>query len=143
MHFCNIVRMQLRNRPSYCLETRPQFVQRGDNFIQRINRFPADGGNVLKPIHFIRWIATCPLDKVIRSLNNWGQSLKVFRTHMVTHGPLIIVCGQSCSLQNRRYFFAFFTRRGRESRATGGAPLPSRVTRTPRSPRACLRSPEK
>ena len=24
-------------------------------------------------VHFIRWIATYPLDKVIRSLNNWGH----------------------------------------------------------------------
>ena len=24
-------------------------------------------------VHFIRWIATYPLDKVIRSLNNWDQ----------------------------------------------------------------------
>ena len=23
-------------------------------------------------VHFIRWIATYPVDKVIRSLNNWG-----------------------------------------------------------------------
>ena len=28
--------------------------------------------NVLQPIHFIRRLATYPLDKVIRSLINWG-----------------------------------------------------------------------
>ena len=32
-------------------------------------------------VHLLRWIATYPVDKVIRSLNNWGQVLsfkKVF-----------------------------------------------------------------
>ena len=24
-------------------------------------------------VHLLRWIATYPVDKVIRSLNNWGQ----------------------------------------------------------------------
>ena len=45
------------------------------------------------------------------------------------------------SLQNRRYFCGFFFQAGTglESRATGGA----RVTRAPRSPRACLPLPEK
>ena len=28
--------------------------------------------NVLQPIHFICWITTYPIDKVVRSLNNWG-----------------------------------------------------------------------
>ena len=32
--------------------------------------------NILQPMHFICWIATYPLDKVICSLNNWGQVLK-------------------------------------------------------------------
>ena len=25
-------------------------------------------------VHLLRWIATYPADKVIRSLNNWGQA---------------------------------------------------------------------
>ena len=62
------------------------------------------------------------------------------------------------SLQNRRYFFAFFrraragarrARSARHARREGRkkrkffAPLPSRVSRTSRSPRAFPRSPEK
>ena len=64
---------------------------------------------------------------------------------------------RSRSLQNRRYFFVFFRHEAStecESRKKGArkrgekkeknfAPLPSRVTRAPRSPRACLRSTEK
>ena len=47
-------------------------VQRADNSIQWINRYPADK---MYPNQYILsvWIATYPLVKVIRSLTNWGQ----------------------------------------------------------------------
>ena len=47
-------------------------VQRADNSILWINHYPVDK-NGLQPIHFVRWIATYPLGKIIRSLNNCGQ----------------------------------------------------------------------
>ena len=52
------------------------FVQRADNSVQWINRHPADKMYSNQYVHFIRWIATYPLDKVIRSLNNRGLEFK-------------------------------------------------------------------
>ena len=30
-------------------------------------------------VHLLRWITTYPVDKVIRSLNNWGQAILVLQ----------------------------------------------------------------
>ena len=45
-------------------------VQRAGIFIHWINPIQLIKINVFQPVRFIRWIATDPLDKVIRSLNN-------------------------------------------------------------------------
>ena len=40
-------------------------------------------------VHLLLWIVTYPVDKVIRSLNNWGQALNVvqcFTFLIVSHG---------------------------------------------------------
>ena len=47
-------------------------VQRADNSIQRITRYPVDRMYQFRYI-LSCWIATYPLDRVIHSLNNWGQ----------------------------------------------------------------------
>ena len=33
---------------------------------------------------FLRWIATYPVDKVMRSLNNWGQVLRLVLVYVLS-----------------------------------------------------------
>ena len=47
-------------------------VERADNSILWVNRYPADKMYSNPRAPFICWIASYPLDKVIRSLNNWA-----------------------------------------------------------------------
>jgi len=39
-----------------------------------LDKLLSSAENVLFGVHFIRWIAIYPVDKIIRSLNNWGQN---------------------------------------------------------------------
>ena len=52
--------------------TQASVVERADNSILWVYRYPADKIYSNQRIPFICWIASYPLDKVIRSLNNWA-----------------------------------------------------------------------
>ena len=60
---------------SSLLEALARVVQKVDNVIHRINRYPAD--KCLKTNHAIRWIVIYPVDSIIQSLNNWGQEAQL------------------------------------------------------------------
>ena len=51
-------------------------LQRLDNAIHRINRYPADH-SVNKTNRAIRWIVIYPVDSVIQPLDNWGQEFYI------------------------------------------------------------------
>ena len=76
-----------------------QVVQRLDSFIQRIRCHPVDKICWLEYI-FIPWIATCPLDRVIHSLNKLGlASVWLYLTALtgINHGLVNALIAQKYS----------------------------------------------
>ena len=77
-------------------------VQRMDNTIHRINRYPVFKINVNKTNYAIQWIVIYPVGSVIHPLNNQAQTLtacNVKHTLIFQYDcPLIIVHGYSLEL---------------------------------------------